>query len=160
MIIYADVYVLENLVINYFILLTTAYFTKTNVNSFRILLGSIIASIYSLLQFYPLMQFLYSVFGKMVVSVLIVYLTFWPKEFLVFLRQLLSFYLVTIMFGGMVFFLYYITKDTFVVGIQIKLKNVLIALGCSLIVLKLSYELIVKRIIQRIPYEIHKIQDK
>jgi len=161
MIIYADVYILENLVINYFILLITAYITKTNVNSLRILFVSILAAFYSLLQFYPCMQFLYSMFGKVIVSLLLVYLTFWPRGILLFLRQLLSFYIVTIMFGGMVFFLYYITKNNFVVDVQIKLKNVLIALGCSLIVFKVSYELIVKRIYKEslIRYIKFKIND-
>ncbi|ABP66545.1 peptidase U4, sporulation factor SpoIIGA [Caldicellulosiruptor saccharolyticus DSM 8903] len=161
MIIYADVYILENLVINYFIFLITAYITRTNVSSFKILFTSILASLYSLLQFYPPMQFLYSIFGKIIVSVIFVYLTFWPKKFFIFLRQLLSFYLVTIMFGGMVFFLYYITKSSFVIDVQVKLKNVLIALGCSLIVFKLSYELILKRMYKEslIRYIKFKIND-
>ncbi|AZT90989.1 peptidase U4 [Caldicellulosiruptor changbaiensis] len=161
MIIYADVYILENLVVNYFIFLITAYITRTNVSSFKILFTSILASLYSLLQFYPPMQFLYSIFGKIIVSVIFVYLTFWPKKFFIFLRQLLSFYLVTIMFGGMVFFLYYITKNSFVIDVQVKLKNVLIALGCSLIVFKLSYELILKRMYKEslIRYIKFKIND-
>lgn len=161
MIIYADVYMLENLVVNYFIFLITAYITRTNVSSFKILFTSILASLYSLLQFYPPMQFLYSIFGKIIVSALLVYLTFWPKRFFIFLRQLLSFYLVTIMFGGMVFFLYYITKNNFVVDVQVKLKNVLIALGCSLIVFKLSYELILKKMYKEslIRYIKFKIND-
>ncbi|WP_416352905.1 sigma-E processing peptidase SpoIIGA [Caldicellulosiruptor acetigenus] len=94
MIIYADVYILENLVINYFILLVTSYLLKTNVNSFKILLVSVLGAFYSLFQFYQPLQFLYSPIGKIIVSASFVYLTFLPKNFFGFIRQFLSFYLV------------------------------------------------------------------
>jgi stage II sporulation protein GA (sporulation sigma-E factor processing peptidase) len=50
------------------------------------------------------------------------------------------------MFGGMGFFLYYISENSIEYSIQLKLKNVLLALGISLIVFKLSYELIIKKV--------------
>ncbi|ACM59899.1 stage II sporulation protein GA (sporulation sigma-E factor processing peptidase) [Caldicellulosiruptor bescii] len=146
MIIYADIYILENLVINYFILLATSYLLKANVNSFKILLVSILGAFYSLFQFYQPLQLLYSPIGKIIVSAFFVYLTFSPKNFYGFIRQFLSFYLVTIMFGGMGFFLYYISENSIEYSVQLKLKNVLLALGISLIVFKLSYELIIKKV--------------
>lgn len=146
MIIYADVYILENLVINYFILLVTSYLLKTNVNSFKILLISMLGAFYSLFQFYQPLQFLYSPVGKIIVSIFLVYFTFLPKNFFGFIRQLLSFYLVTIMFGGMGFFVYYISRNSIEYSVQLKLKNVLLALGISLIVFKLSYELVIKKV--------------
>ncbi|WPX09554.1 sigma-E processing peptidase SpoIIGA [Anaerocellum danielii] len=146
MIIYADVYMLENLVINYFILLVTSYLLKANVNGIKILLVSIIGAFYSLFQFYQPLQFLYSPIGKIIVSASFVYLTFLPKNFFGFIRQFLSFYLVTIMFGGMGFFIYYISQNSIEYSVQLKLKNVLLAIGISLIVFKLSHELIIKKV--------------
>lgn len=122
MIIYADIYILENLVINYFILLATSYLLKANVNSFKILLVSILGAFYSLFQFYQPLQLLYSPIGKIIVSAFFVYLTFSPKNFYGFIRQFLSFYLVTIMFGGMGFFLYYISENSIEYSVQLKLK--------------------------------------
>nr|WP_307188877.1 sigma-E processing peptidase SpoIIGA [Caldicellulosiruptor acetigenus] len=52
----------------------------------------------------------------------------------------------TIMFGGMGFFLYYISQNSIEYSAQLKLKNVLLALGISLIVFKLSHELIIKKV--------------
>lgn len=105
MIIYADIYILENLVINYFILLATSYLLKANVNSFKILLVSILGAFYSLFQFYQPLQLLYSPIGKInCFGFLCISYLFDRKNFYGFIRQFLSFYLVTIMFGGMGFF--------------------------------------------------------
>lgn len=48
MIIYVDVYILENLVINYFILFVILYLFKINVNSFKILFVSVFGVFYLL----------------------------------------------------------------------------------------------------------------
>ncbi|WP_416352918.1 sigma-E processing peptidase SpoIIGA [Caldicellulosiruptor acetigenus] len=44
------------------------------------------------------------------------------------------------------FFLYYISQNSIEYSAQLKLKNVLLALGISLIVFKLSHELIIKKV--------------
>lgn len=47
---------------------------------------------------------------------------------------------------GWDFFFYYISQNSIEYSVQLKLKNVLLALGISLIVFKLSHELIIKKV--------------
>lgn len=162
MIIYADVFILENLVVNYFILLLTSYLTKSNVSSFRIFFISIFASFYSLLQFNQHLSFLYTIVGKIAISILIIYLTFMPRRIVLFFRQVIGFYLITILFGGMGFFIYFLGKDQIDFELQIKLKNILIGLGCSLIAFKISYDFLIKKMAKEalIRYIKFKINDQ
>ena len=100
MTIYVDVIFLENLIINYIILYTTAIISKIKVKQLKILLGSLIGAIYSII-YYILNITIYSNFIlKIILSIIIIYISFNPKDIKILFKQLLFFYLVSFVFAG------------------------------------------------------------
>ncbi|MEZ0535672.1 sigma-E processing peptidase SpoIIGA [Caldicellulosiruptoraceae bacterium PP1] len=148
MVLYADIFILENIVMNYFILTITSFISKINISSFRVLFFSIIFSFYSLLQFSPSYSFMYSFIGKIIISIIIIYLTYIPKNIIQFIKLFIAFYLVTILFGGTTFFIYYWIYSSNLTEISVKLKNIFIALSISLIIFKLFYDFLMKRYVK------------
>ena len=51
MTVYIDIVLLENILLNYIILLSTAIISKAKINSTRILLASVVGGIYSILNY-------------------------------------------------------------------------------------------------------------
>lgn len=100
MTIYVDVIFLENLIINYIILYTTAIIAKIKLKYLKILFGSLIGAIYSII-YYILNITIYSNFVvKIVLSVIIIYISFTPKDIKNLFKQVLYFYLVSFVFAG------------------------------------------------------------
>lgn len=106
-VIYWDVVFIINLLMNIIILSLTSYFTKNRVGFLRILAGACIGSVYLIIIFFPELKFLYTVFMKFVLSVLIIVVTFFPANIKEFLRIIVYFYLVSFMIGGGAFALFY-----------------------------------------------------
>ena len=100
MTVYLDVVFLENLVINFLIIYVTGIIAKAKISIFRILLGSAIGAIYSII-YYIIEMRIYSIFFiKIFLSIVIIYISFNPKNFKKILKQIIFFYLVSFVFGG------------------------------------------------------------
>jgi len=114
--IYLDILFLENVVINYFILNVTAKFTKNEASSLRLLTGALVGAIYVvILVLFPDIKAFNSVFAKILLSFVIVALTFFPVKIVSFIKQLSAFYVSTFIFAGAAFaFLYLSTGNGFV----------------------------------------------
>ncbi len=100
--IYAELLFLENLVINYFILALSSKICGGTAKTKRLLIGAVIGALYSFVFFIPSMHFLYSTIMKIVVSCLIVSITFFPKNLKYFLKLLVSFYGSSFALGGLI----------------------------------------------------------
>lgn len=107
MTIYVDVLFLENIAINFLILAVTGYISKLKASSAKLLFGSLIGAIYVLAAFLPEMETFFTITAKILLSFVMVAVTFWPERIKDFLRLILFFYLVSFVFGGAVFGLYY-----------------------------------------------------
>ena len=100
MTVYLDVIFLENLVINYIILYATGIISKSKTKQSRILLGSTIGAIYSIIYYLINLQIYSSFIVKIVLSIVIIYVTFNSKNLKQLSKQVLLFYLVSFVFGG------------------------------------------------------------
>ncbi len=114
--VYWDVLVLENLVINYLILLVTSKFARTRVSTLRLLLGSIIGALYvGVIILQPDLKVYYTTIAKILLSMFIVAVTFSPRKVLQFIRVLAIFYISTFIFAGAAFaFLFFNQQGGFV----------------------------------------------
>lgn len=105
---YIDVILLENIFVNYLILYITAILAKYRSTSVRLFLGSLTGSLYIIPMFIYRSPVFQTVSLKLILSALIVIIVFYPSRLKDFVRLTSFFYLVTMIFGGTAFSLYYL----------------------------------------------------
>ena len=110
MTIYIDIIFLENLFMNYIILLCTGIITKSKINLIRLFLSSTIGGIYAVLLYIQNLGLFSNWIFKIVLSILMIYIAFNSKEVKNFLKELLIFYLVSFTFGGVSLALAYLIE--------------------------------------------------
>jgi len=114
--VYLDVLFLENIVMNYLILLMTAKFSKRKTSNLRMFLGALIGAVYvAIMIIVPGMKVYYSTFAKVLLSLVIVAVAFSPEKIGTFIKTLAIFYVSTFIFAGAAFaFLYFNQSGGFV----------------------------------------------
>ena len=110
MTVYLDIVFLENLCMNYVILLATGLICKSSVKHFRLILSSIIGSLYAVIAFLPILKIYTNILLKIILSITMIYLAFAPKNVKEMLKKLMVFYLTSFAFGGCAFALLYFVK--------------------------------------------------
>ena len=107
MTLYVDIIFLENIIMNSIILLATAIIMKAQIKIWRILVSSIIGSIYAIIIYVSNIEIYSNVFLKLLLSVVIVYIAFKPPNIKSFFKHIVIFYLTSFTFGGVAFALLY-----------------------------------------------------
>ena len=100
MTVYVDVIFLENIIINYIILYVTGIISKTNIKQLKILLGSIIGATYAIIYYILNLKIYSSFIIKIILSIIIIYVSFNPKKFKILFKQVILFYLISFVFAG------------------------------------------------------------
>ena len=131
MTIYVDIVLLENLCMNYIILFSTAYILKLKIKHLRIFLSSLLGAVYAILAYANIIPMYTSVITKIILSICMIYIAYYPKHIKGLLKELIVFYLVSFALGGCAFALLYIVRpqDIFMVdGVYIGTYPLKIAL--------------------------------
>ena len=110
MTIYVDVVLIENLIMNYIILLATGLILKTKLKHLRLIIASLLGAIYSIVAYINFLEIYSNFFLKILLSVIIVYIAFNPQTMKKMWKSLLIFYLTSFVFGGAAFALIYIIR--------------------------------------------------
>ena len=110
MTIYIDVVLIENLIMNYIILLATGIILKEKIKTLRLFLASLLGAIYSVVAYMSILEIYSSMILKIILSILIVYIAFNPQTIKKMWKDILIFYLTSFVFGGAAFALIYIVK--------------------------------------------------
>ena len=120
MTVYLDVIFLENILMNYIILAATVVITKnqTKHNQLRLIFASIIGSTYAILLYLKVFKIYETFFAKIILSVIIVFVALNPKSIKELVKRILTFYLVSFVFGGCTVALMYLINPN-----KIILKN-------------------------------------
>jgi len=107
MTIYLDLILLENIIMNYIILLATGMICKVNFKHTRIFLSSMLGAIYAILVYVVTIKLYTNQITKIVVSICMVYIAFNSANFKTLIKQLIIFYLTSFCFGGASYYLLY-----------------------------------------------------
>lgn len=107
MTVYIDVLFIINLVVNYFILLAVSSLLHRQDKRLRILLGAIFGAFYSVFMFFPQVQFLYSAVLKLLASIAIVLISYRGRSIKMYIKLLLYFFLISMLFGGVMYAVQY-----------------------------------------------------
>lgn len=105
MTVYVDIVFLENILLNYIILLSTAIISKSKINAPKLLLASVIGGIYSILNYIVQMSSFFNMFIKFIMSIILVSIAFNGNKIKTIVKQLIFLYLVSFTFGGIAFML-------------------------------------------------------
>lgn len=105
-VVYVDVLVITNLIINYFLLHTVSKIMRLKTKRPRLILGAAAGAAYSLVIFLPMLSFTYSSAMKLILSVVIVLITFGFMRERRFFLTIFVFYAVNFAFAGIMFTLW------------------------------------------------------
>lgn len=108
--IYIDILIVLNIFVNYFLLLETAFMSNEKIKRLRLLLGSVLGGIYSLILILPPMNAFLSVLIKIVLSITIILVAFKIKNIKHFLRMFAVFFAVNFIFAGLMFAVWIVLK--------------------------------------------------
>jgi stage II sporulation protein GA (sporulation sigma-E factor processing peptidase) len=95
---------------NYIILWVTARFSKEYTSFLRLLFGALAGAVYAVIIFFPSLRFIYTLTFKILLSFFIIVISFFPQSLKQFLKILSIFYIVSFVFGGAAFGLFYFTN--------------------------------------------------
>ena len=106
--IYLDIVLLENFIMNYIIIFSTAVISKSKISNLRIALASFIGGLYSVLNYVCGFRNVENFCIKFIMSILIILLVFGSHKPRIIFKQLILFYLVSFTFGGIAFMLLFL----------------------------------------------------
>ena len=110
MTIYIDIVLMENLMMNFIILLATGIVLKEKIKVIRFLLASLLGAIYSVVSYLSILEIYTSMILKIILSIVMIYIAFNPQTIKNMWKDILLFYLTSFVFGGAAFALIYIVK--------------------------------------------------
>lgn len=110
MTIYIDIVLIENLIMNYIILYASSIILKKKIKKYKLIIGSLIGAIYSINAYIITIPIYSSLIIKIILSVIIVYVSFNSQNIKQLGKDMLIFYLISFAFGGVAFALIYILK--------------------------------------------------
>lgn len=107
--IYGDVFILENLVMNYLILMVTAKFSKIKISNLRVFIAALVGALCAfIILVCPGMEIYYTAFSKIILSFAMIAIAFHFDKVSTFFKTLVIFYVSTFIFAGAAFaFLYF-----------------------------------------------------
>ena len=152
MTIYIDVVLIENLIMNYIILLATGLILKIKIKHIRLIIGSLLGAIYTIIGYMGILEIYSSFILKIILSIMIVYIAYYPQTLKKMWKELLFFYLTSFVFGGVAFSLIYIVKPQEIImknGLFLgtyPLKTVILGAIVAFVIIITAFKIIKKKI--------------
>ena len=110
MTVYLDIILIENICMNYIILLATGLILKNKISNLRLFLSSLLGSIYAVSSYITKLEMYSTIIMKILLSITMIYIAFKPKNVKRVFKQLVIFYLTSFAFGGCAFALLYFVR--------------------------------------------------
>lgn len=164
MTIYIDVVLIENLIMNYIILLATGIILKIKIKHLRLIIASLIGAIYTILTYVITIQIYSNFLLKFILSMMIIFVAYNPPNVKKMWKYLIVFYLTSFVFGGAAFALIYIVKPQEILmknGLFLgtyPLKNVILAGIVGFIIITSTFKIVKSKITQKDIYKNVKIE--
>ena len=168
MTVYIDVVLIENLIMNYIILLATGIVLKAKVKHIRLIIASFMGAMYSIVTYLATIELYSNFLFKILLSIVIVNISFKPLSIKTLCRQIVVFYLTSFVFGGAAFALIYIIKPQDILmknGLFLgsyPLKSVLLSAIFAFFIIIVTFKIVKSRLSKKDMYKEIKvlIEDK
>ncbi len=133
MVVYADVLLVTNIIVTYFITLATAKISSTTIGIKRMVFASILGGVSSFFMFFPKQIFIVEASVKLLTAMLITRVAFRYENIKKYLRCVFSFFAVSFIYAGFMLGFWYVLKPAGMV-----INNGVVYFSISPIVLILS----------------------
>lgn len=115
---YIDIIFIENIIMNYIIVLATGLICKLDAKQIRIFISSILGALYAVMLYLLKSSIYTNYITKLLLSVVMVYIAFSPKNIKTMMKQLLIFYLTSFCFGGTAYYLLYCVNPNLIKSVN------------------------------------------
>lgn len=155
MTIYVDVVVMENIIMNYIILLATGIVLKKKVKHIRLIIAGVLGAIYSVITYASILEIYSGIVLKIILSIVIVYISYNSQNLKELWKDILIFYLTSFVFGGAAFALIYIVRPQDILmknGLFLgtyPLKTVLLGAIIGFIIIITAFKLVKNKITKK-----------
>lgn len=105
MIVYLDILLLENFLINLFLLTITIQTIKKKISTLRLICSSIIGSIYVITVVIPWLHILTSIFFKIGIVLLMIFISLGYKDLVALVKGTIIFILYSMLLAGVIFYI-------------------------------------------------------
>ncbi len=116
-VIYIDVLLCVNLLINYVMLILEAKLLNLRIKRKKLILSALTGSFYSIFIFFDQINLLLSLFIKLLMSITIILIAYGSINIRSFVKSIVTFYFINFIFGGIIFCIWYFISPN---GIFIK----------------------------------------
>lgn len=99
-VIYIDVLIGVNIFVNYFLILATSKFSHSEFKIKRVVLASILGSLFSVLILFDTINYILMFFIKFILGILLVFIAFGYKQKNIFIKNILTFIVINFIFAG------------------------------------------------------------
>ncbi|MBU5210979.1 sigma-E processing peptidase SpoIIGA [Heyndrickxia sp. FSL K6-6286] len=124
MVVYMDVIWLLNFIVDVMLLWITAIIMKRPISKWKLLLGGLIGSLLIVMSLTPLSAYAGNPFIKLLFSFVMVFTVFGYKRFKYFISNVLTFYFVTFLTGGILIGVHYFIQFDFQLQSSVLLASV------------------------------------
>lgn len=104
MVVYIDVVILENIIVNTFLLFITTQAVNVKVRMKYLMIAGILGSLYILILIYPKLRFFSMLPFKILVALFMILITFRSRNIFIIVKELLIFILFSMMLAGLCLF--------------------------------------------------------
>lgn len=108
MTIYVDIIFIENLLLNYIILMATSLISKCKVRYIPFLLSSSLGGLYSIVNYVLSLELVENILFKLLLSIFMIQIAFTNLKLKQFFKVIIMFYLTSLTFGGASFMLLFL----------------------------------------------------
>lgn len=150
--VYGDIILLENFIMNFIILWCTAKLLKYKRNWLLLVIASLLGAVYALGSYFNEFAYFYTPAMKIVFSVFIITVSYLPHHIKDFAKLISVFYIVSFVFGGAAFGLFYflnglkyISYGTFYIK-DFPVKTLVTSIIIAYFVVKFSWDFVQYRI--------------
>ncbi len=113
-IIYVDVLIILNIYVTYFLIKATARFTHSSLKISRLVISSVVGSLFSLIIFIPDINYILMFLIKSAASFIIVFIGFNKTSFHNFIKLVVYFYVINFAFAGIIMGMKYLLNTRYI----------------------------------------------
>lgn len=138
--IYADILICENFIVNLFLLAVTMRIIKHRCSTKRLLISSVIGSVYTLVLFIPDLELLSSFFSRIIVLILMIRISYGRSNVITMVKTVGVFLMITFTLSGLCFALSF-NQNSYKIGGDFEISNYSIKyLLLAIMAVYISYE--------------------
>ena len=105
MIVYADILVTVNIIVDYFLLNITAFILKRKIKTVRLIISSVLGGISSLYIFIPLNNVFFDMSFKAFTCLVMIFVLYGKSKIKTFIKAVITMTAITFLYGGIMIFL-------------------------------------------------------